>query len=68
MQIIMTNKNENLFLLLSPKVVENSLPEGYNFNTQTCHMGRKSIHMVHSFQICIAELTQRLASAPNRAA
>ena len=66
MQIIMPNKNENLSV--SPKVVENIFPEGYNFNTQTCHMGRKSIHMVHSFQICIAELTQRLDGAPNRAA
>ena len=66
MQIIMPNKNENLSV--SPKVVENIFPEGFNFYTQTCHMGRKSIHVVHSFQICIAELTQRLAGAPNRAA
>ena len=61
MRVVMLNKNENLSV--SPKVLESIFPEGYNFNTQTCHMGRKSIHMVHSFQICIVELTQRLADA-----
>ena len=61
MRVIMLNKNENLSV--SPKVLENIFPEGYKFNTQTCHMGRKSIHMVHSFQICIVELIRRLAGA-----
>lgn len=49
-------------LSFSPKVLGN-VPEGYNLNIQTCHMGRKSSHSIHSFPIHIVEHTQKLDPA-----